>query len=126
LRDKQERFLAFVSKGKTRRKLTQELSDFRWFDPRYASTIPWRVDPSLGLWERHVEGIENIRLLLKSKGAGRTCWAISRDKSLDGKEVDLEPVLEQVIDSQIGTILSCIPGKLALFAGEHEILLLQR
>lgn len=125
-RNKQERFLAFLSKPKNRKKLTQELAHFRWFDPRFATQIPWKVDPNLGLWERHVQGIQNIHRLLKSKGAGRHCWAISADVDLDARELDLESVLENVIDSDAGTILSCVPGKLALFAGEDEKLLLAR
>jgi hypothetical protein len=59
-RDKQERFLTFVSKPKSRKKLTQELAHFRWFDPRFATAIRWKVDPNLGLWQRHVQGIENV------------------------------------------------------------------
>jgi len=39
-RDKQERFLTFLSKPKTRSKLTQELAFFTWFDPRFATPIP--------------------------------------------------------------------------------------
>lgn len=126
LRDKQERFLAFVSSPKNRRKLTQELAHFRWFDERFASSIPWKVDPSLKLSQRHLQGIENIARLLKSRGAGQTCWVISEDSDLDGRELNLEDALEQVIGCDMGTILSCIPGRLAMFAGEDEILLLTK
>jgi hypothetical protein len=126
LQKKQERFLTFLSMSKTRKKLTQELADSRCFDPRFATPIPWNVDPNRGVWQRHVQGIENIHGLLKAKGAGKSCWAISEDSTLDGKEVDLESVLEEVIDNQMGTILSCLPGKLALFASEDARLLLSR
>jgi hypothetical protein len=125
-RDKQERFLTFLSKPKTRKKLTQELASFTWFDLRFATSIPWKVDPNLGLWQRHLQGIENVHRLLKSKGAGKTCWAISADTDLDGKELELESVLEIVFDSDTGTILSCIPGRLGLYSGEDEKLLLVR
>ena len=110
LHEKQERFLTFLSKSKTRKKLTNELADSRCFDPRFATPIPWKVDPDRGLWQRHVQGIENIHGLLKARGAGENCWAISEDSTLDGKEVDLESVLDKVIDNHMGTILSCIPG----------------
>jgi hypothetical protein len=76
--------------------------------------------------EGHLHGIKNIYRLLQSKGAGKTCWVMSEDKDLDGREVDLESVLEKVVDRQMGTILSCIPGKLALFVGEDEMLVLSR
>ena len=126
LQKKQERFLTFLSKSKTRKKLTHELADSRCFDPRFTTPIPWKADPEGGLWQRHVQGIENIHGLLKAKGAGKSCWAISEDSTLDGKEADLESVLEKVIDNQMGTILSCIPGKLALLASEDARLLLSR
>ena len=125
-RDKQERFLTFLSKPKNRKKLTQELTSFAWFDPRFASVIPWKVDPNLGLWQGHLQGIDNVHRLLKSKGAGKTCWAISADADLDGKELELESVLECVFDGDTGTILSCIPGRLGLFSGEDDKLLLAR
>ena len=125
-RDKQERFLTFLSRPKSRKKFTQELAHFRWFDPRFAAAIPWKVDPNLGLWQRHVQGIENVHRLLKSKGAGKTCWAMSADANLDGKELELESVLERVIDSDTGTILSCLPGRLGFFSGEDEKFLLAR
>ena len=125
-RDKQERFLTFLSKPKTRKKLTQELANFRWFDPRFTTAIPWRVDPTLSLWQRHVRGIENVYRLLESKGAGKTCWVISADVGLDGMELGLESVLEDVFDSVRGTILSCLPGRLGLYSGHDEKLLLTR
>ncbi len=125
-RDKQERFLTFLSKPKTRKKLTQDLANFRWFDPRFATAIPWKVDPNLGLWQRHLQGIDNVYRLLKSKGAGKTCWVMSADADFDGKELELESVPEDVFDNDRGTILSCLPGRLALFSGEDEKLLLAK
>ena len=124
--DKQERFLTFLSKPKTRSKLTHELASFTWFDPRFATPIPWKVDPHRGLWQRHLQGIQNVHRLLTLKGAGKTCWAISADADLDGKELELESVLERVFDSDSGTILSCLPGKLGLYSGEDEKLILAR
>ena len=126
LRDKQERFLAFVSSHKNRKKLTQELPHFRWFDRRFATAIPWKVDPTLKLAQRHAQGIENIFRLLKSKGARETCWCISEDADLDGKELNLENTLSNTMGRDMGTILSCIPGRLAIFTGEDETLLLCR
>lgn len=64
-RDKQERFLGFLANPKNRKKFTESLSHFHWFDPRFAIPIPWKVDPKLELWDRHVQGVENIHRLLK-------------------------------------------------------------
>lgn len=123
---KQERFLGFLANPKNRKKLTKSLPHFRWFDQRFATPVPWKVDPNKGLWERRLQGIENIYLLLKSKGAGATCWCISEECEIDGRELDLRAALEHVTGAGMGTILSCIPGKLAYFDGEDERLLLAR
>lgn len=124
--NQQERLLGFLANPKSRRKFTDSLAHFRWFDERFATSIPWKVDSNGKLWERHVQGIENIYKLLRSKGAGPTCWAISEDSEIDARELDLRAALEHVNGRQIGTILSCIPGKLAFFEGEEETLLLAR
>jgi hypothetical protein len=126
VRDKQERFLAFATSSKNRKKFTGELAHFHWFDQRFATSMPWKVDPSLSLSERHTQGIGNIARLLRSKGAGKTCWVISENAEIDGRELDLDSALETVIGSGMGTILSCIAGKLAYFEGEDESLLLTR
>lgn len=126
--DKQERFLGFIANPKNRQKFTASLSHFRWFDQRFAAPLQWKVDqdPKLTHWGKHVSGIENIYRLLKSKGAGLTCWAMSEDSEIDGRELDLREALEHVSGRQIGTILSCVPGKLAYFESEDETLLLSR
>lgn len=124
--DKQQRFLGFLAKPKTRKKLVRELYHFRWFDLRFAAPVLWKVDPTLKLWERHLQGIANIHRLLRSKGAGQTCWIISGDPEFDGREADLEWAIKKVIGNGMGTILSCIPGRLALFVGEDEMLVLSK
>jgi hypothetical protein len=126
VRGRQERFLSFLSTPKNRKKFTKELPHFRWFDLRFATAVPWNVDPKLKLWDRHLQGIANVCRVLRSKGAGPTCWVISEHSKLDGQELQLESALESVIGSGMGTILSCIPGKLAYFEGEDESLLLTR
>jgi hypothetical protein len=126
VRDKQERLLSFVSNPKSRRKFTQELAKREVIDERFATSVPWRVDPGLELWARHSQGIGNIARLLKSKGAGQTCWVISESSRLDGVERELESILEEVVGGGNATVLSCIPGKLAYFIDKHESLLLER
>ncbi len=126
VRDKQERFLSFIANPKSRRKFTGELANFSWFDQRFTIEVPWKVDPSLSLWGRHLQGIENISRLLRSKSAGKTCWVISGNPRIDRSEMDLDAALESVVTSDWGTILSFVPGKLAYFEGEHESLLLAR
>lgn len=126
VRGRQERFSSLLSSVRNRKKFTSELAHFRWFDGRFATAVPWKVDPSRKLWDRHIQGIENVLRLLRSKAAGHTCWVISEDSKIDGQELPLESTLEDVIGSGMGTILSCIPGKLAYFEGEDDSLILAR
>ena len=53
-RDKQERFLGFLANPKNRKKFTESLSHFRWFDQGFAAPIPWKVDQNSKLtqWEK--------------------------------------------------------------------------
>jgi len=126
VRERRERLLSFATSSKNRKKFTNELAHFRWFDMRYATPVNWSVDPSLKLWDRHSQGLDNLVRLLKSKGAGATCWVVSENTHVDGKEMTLEAALKSTIGSGMGTILSLVPGKLAYFEGEDEALLLVR
>ena len=104
---KRQRYLDFVSKPKTRQKFLLELAHFNSLDRRYLLTIP----PN----DQHPK---NMARLLTQKGAPPSCWITSEDRRLDGKELPLLETLEQVVGAQMGTFLSCIPGKLAYFEGE--------
>ena len=123
--EKQERLLSFLSKEKDRKKLTMELHKSGMIDKRFSTLVPWKVDPSLKLQDRYLQGIEKVVQILRSRGAGPTCWAISTASSLDGRELDLAFAIRQVGGGN-ATILSCLPGKLAYFQDEYESLLLAR
>jgi hypothetical protein len=126
LKGKQERFVNFLANPKHRRKFTRELAHFRGLDPRFATPVPWKVDPKLELRQRGAQGIGNIVHLLESRGAEKTCWVISENSRLDGREMDLADALEEVVGRGMGTILCCVPGKLAYFEDEDQSLLLAR
>lgn len=126
VRERQARLLQFLGKARTRRKFTAGLGHFSWFDRRFAAEIPWKTDAGRKLWERHVQGIENIYSLLKSKGADEECWVMSEDREIDGQHLDLRTALDQAIGNGMGSILSVLPGKLALYVGEDETLLLSK
>ena len=51
---------------------------------------------------------------------------ISEASEINERELDLKLALEHVNGRQIGTILSCVPGKLAYFENEDEMLLVAR
>jgi hypothetical protein len=49
-------------------------------------------------------------------GAPDTCAVIGGEN--DGKDMELLTALKQIVGYGTGTVLSCIPGKLAYFEGE--------
>jgi len=46
-------------------------------------------------------------------------WVISESRVLDGREMSLAEAMDQTWGSFTGTILSCVPGRLAFFHGEE-------
>jgi hypothetical protein len=51
-------------------------------------------------------------------GAGDTCHVISESPAIDGSRLPLPEALGVVVGFGLGTLLSCVPGKLAYFEGE--------
>ena len=43
---------------------------------------------------------------------------MSSGEELDGRELDLAEALREVIGKGFGTLISCLPGRLAYFEGE--------
>jgi hypothetical protein len=62
----------------------------------------------------------------RSKGAGEKCWAISEDLKLDGREFELDSILSEIVGYGMGTILCCVPGKLAFVESEGGRFILQK
>jgi hypothetical protein len=104
---KRDRWLSLIGSPKRRRTFLEALYHFRDLDERFAARVPVGSDtPS---------GIANA---LCDLGAGATCWAISTDEELDGREVPLDAALAAIHGLGEGTFLSCVPGQLAYFEGE--------
>ena len=98
------RFLGFLQSNR-RRDLCKSLHHFHDFDARYLRTIPTNLTAS------------HILELLKEKGAPERCVVISEDPHLD-REMALADALQLVVGSEFGTVLSCLPGRLAFYQGE--------
>ena len=104
---KRARFIEFLGSPKRRPKFLANLSHFRDLDPRYLVPIP----PA----EQHAK---NIAALLTARGAPSRCHVISTDSQLDGRDLNLVEVLEQIVGFGKGTLISCVPGRLGYFEGE--------
>ena len=76
-------------------------------DPRYFEQVPSSRASAAALYRT-----------LREKGAPERCYVVSARADLDGHELDLRAVLEAIAAGGVGTLVSCVPGRLAYFEGE--------
>ena len=112
---RQERFLEIIAKPKKKANLLAELSHFKALNPKF-------------MVARHSNQVNPFAItkLLRAKGAGATCCVMSENSDLDGREMDLETALNETVGAQMGTLISCIPGRLGYFEGEDGRCILER
>lgn len=63
------------------------------------------------------QNIEGICALLKARGAPDLCRVISE---IDGRDMPLREALEATVGYGMGTLISCVPGRLGYFEGEGK------
>jgi hypothetical protein len=114
-RNKRDRYREILSNPLLRHKFTQQLAHFADFDPKYRLPIP-----SNKLF------VNNIAFELQKRHSPSVVFAISEDPSLDHKELPLLEALKQIVGRGMGTVLSCIPGRLAFVETEDERFILER
>lgn len=61
-----------------------------------------------------------IKELLKKYGAKDSCYVISFNKDIDGQQLPLIHVLEQVIGFGMPSLVVCVPDYLLYFEGEQS------
>lgn len=101
--NKRDRYREFVSNPRLRHKFTKQLAHFADFDPKYRLSIP-----SNSLFA------DNIARELQKRRSPNIVFAISEDLALDQKELPLLEALQQIVGRGMGTVLSCIPGRLGI------------
>jgi hypothetical protein len=109
LKDRRERCAFLLSDPVRRKKLRDVLAHFKWLDERFAHPIPPKTAHTAA----------ELVALLRQQGAGPTVWVISQYAPIDGREMSLEAAMEEIWGRQCGTLLSCIPGKLAFIKDEE-------
>lgn len=105
--DKRERYAGFLSSPKRRKKFLNELYHFGDFVPGGKIELRGPTDTADGLLAE-----------LRRRGARGDCYVISVDKGLDGSTAPLVDVVPKVFASVEGTLICCVPGKLAYYEGE--------
>jgi hypothetical protein len=112
---KRDRYFDIVSSPRLRHKFTGQLAHFTDFDPKYRLSIP-----SNKLF------VDNIARELRKRHSPTIVFAISEDPRLDRKELSIVEALERIVGRGMGTVLSCIPGRLAFVETEDERFILER
>jgi hypothetical protein len=109
---RQERFLSFLDDPRKRRKLISEFDHLRasFLDTRFMTLLQGSQSLS-----------PNVFSLLRKMGAPETCWVMGG--YFDGQEKEL---LDAVMNSGDGFVLSCIAGKLAYMKTEDDEYILKR
>lgn len=110
---------AFILKGRRERllfELRKRRGDFlsRFCHSALDYLIPGCVE-AIG----SSSGSEHLLKLLKSRGAGKTCYAISMTDGIDGKVLPLPEALSVAFGLGLPTILICRPGELAYLETEQ-------
>lgn len=102
--DKRDRYLTLLGKKKRRPKLHDALNHLLDLDPRYC--IP-------------LHSSEDVVAALQDRGAPEKCYVISAIQELDGREMSLTVAIESIETEGWGTLVSCVPGRLAYYCGEY-------
>ena len=110
---KRQRYKELLGNPRRRAKILNGLNHCSDFDPRYATEIPSTTD---------------VFALLRSRGAPEFCYIISDVKELDGKTMPLQQAIQEAEEHTWGTLIGCIPGRLAYYYDEDGLqrLLLER
>ena len=106
---RRRRYLSLLESHKGRKKLLEALNHFDELDPQYARLVP-----------ADSQTVNHNEMLLKRKGALDSCHVTSSNADIDDREMSLSEALRETVGSGSGTIISCIPGKLAYFEGEEQ------
>ncbi len=114
-RSKRDRYREMLDNPRLRHKFTDKLAHFTDFDPKYRISLPGNK-----LF------VEDIALELQKRHSPSVVFAISEDPRLDQKELPLLEALRQTVGMGMGTVLSCIPGRLAFVETEDERFILER
>ena len=107
LPEKRTRYLSLLESKSGRKKIVNGFNHCCDLDPRFTSRIPGNQSSA-----------ESIEAMLRQKGAPDSCYVMSDNPDIDGREMPLTEALSKTVGMDAGTLVSCIPGKLAYFEME--------
>jgi len=104
---KRARYAQFLANPKRRQEVLERLNHQLAYMPALANEVPNGQDFP-----------DALEALLRSKGAGPTCHVLVDGLKLDGQELPLREALRAVFMHRGGSVLCCIPGRLAYYKPE--------
>ena len=104
---KQERYLSMLRSPRSRARLLAKFPHCKDLNMKYATLVP-----------AGQQSANAIAKVLANKGAPDLCHVISADPDIDNREMSLDNALEETVGMNMGTFISCIPGKLGYFEFE--------
>lgn len=99
---RQDRYLRLLESARGRAKFVERLAHFPDFDRRHAEPVAAAAQEPARIGD-----------ILRRHGAPRMCYVLSSCSDLDGQQMLLTEALGIVVGSGCGTVISCVPGKLA-------------
>jgi hypothetical protein len=106
--DKQSRYLDLLANPKRRNGFLHRFAHHLDYIPLLAIHIQPAQQKAEQIYQR-----------LKKRGASDTCHVMSEWSEIDGKDISLSEALDQVVGVGMGTVISCIPGRLAYYEAEE-------
>ncbi len=101
--EKRNRAVQLLGNPKRRKKLLESLNHCSDFDQRFTTSI---------------RNSKNPVDILSKLGAPADCYLISSEPKLDGTVLSLSDAIFKIESACWGTLVSCIPGRLAYYYGE--------
>ena len=109
LPERRDRYLFLARTPKRRTELTNRLAHWRDFAPHRAAALPRDAHASPAAVARFLE----------TQGAPRSCYVLSEAREYDGRVMPLVDAAAAVVGRGMGSVLSCIPGRLAYYESEE-------
>ncbi len=103
LKEKRDRYLSFLKNRKRRKEALDRLNHCKDFDERFIKWLPSNAD---------------IVKILSQEGSPEQVYVMSDSQNIDGKMMPLSDAIHETSMNGWGTIVSCIPGKLAYYYDE--------
>jgi|SRR6266487_479586 len=102
--EKRARYSDFLRKPKRRVEITRRFNHFFDFVPQLAIQVPRGM-------------ASELVPLLRARGAGDSAHVIGGGE-IDGQELPLAEAIDQAMGEPGGVVISCVPGRLALYIQE--------